>query len=205
MSALDNYTLGGEWQVPLTGNPGTLSVVNLNLGVTVTLAVHHRTYGSETIELTQSGATVSIPLDGIDAVTITASSYPATILYLNTAVPMQLSTPQTFAGSSGGGATVNVEPVGLSGAIRSSVVTVGALAVALPAATLANRRTLTVQAAPDNTAVLYLGGSDVTANETATGGLQLAAGASVAMDVGGAVLYAISTVAGQKAIVIEGS
>ena len=133
MAAYDNYVLGSEFQVPLTGNAAGLSVVNLNIGITISIEAHHRTYGTETFNLTQAGATLNLPLDGIDAVTITASSYPATILYVQTAVPSTLSTPQSFAGASGGGATVNVETVGLSGSFRSTVVTMTGAAVPIPA------------------------------------------------------------------------
>ncbi len=204
MAAYDNYVLQDELQVPLTGNAAGLSIVNLNIGITVSILVHHRTYGSETFDLTQAGATLNLPLDGIDAVTITATSYPATILYVQTAVPSTLSTPQSFAGASGGGATVNVETVGLSGSFLSTVVTMTGAAVPVPAAILANRRGLTLQAAPDNTSTIYVGGSTVTADEASTGGIQLAAGATLTIGAGSAIVYAIGA-AGQKLIVLEGA
>jgi hypothetical protein len=203
VSALDNYTLTEAWQAPLAGNDGTVSIVNLNIGIVVTIALHHATYGSETVLLSQAGATLVLPLAGIDELTISAGSYPATILYVNTPIPMTLSTPQSFAGSSGGGATVNVEIVGLSGVTRTTAVATGASAVALPAAILANRRTITVQAPSSNTASVWVGGSAV-ATSGAGRGIELTPGGSASFDLGAAVLYGISAAA-QVLVVMETS
>ena len=51
---------------------------------------------------------------------------------------------------------------------------------------------------------MYIGGSAVTADETATGGIQLAAGATLTIGAGSAIVYAIGA-AGQKLIVLEGA
>lgn len=203
MSALDNYTLRDKWQAPLAGIGGTVSIVNLNIGVSVSVHVHHAKYGSEDVLLSQAGATLVLPLDGIDELEVTATSYPATILYVNTAVPMTLSTPQSFAGSAGGGTTVNVGIVGYSGFVRTGVVTVGVTPTPLPAIMLPNRRNLSVQAPATNTATIYLGGGAVTADQAATGGLQLPAGATFGDSLGGAVLYGIVAAGTQPIIVYE--
>ncbi len=87
----------------------------------------------------------------------------------------------------------------------ATIVTVGVAAVPCPAVALVSRKGILVQAAPDNSNVIYLGGSTVTADETATGGIQLAAGQALPIDAfATAVLYAISSAAAQKLIVIEG-
>ncbi len=204
MSAFDTYTLTADWQVPLPlGQDGTLSVVNLNLGITVTVDVHHRTGGYESVSLTQNGATLVLPLADIVGVRIAASSYPASILFVNTTIPMQVSSPQTFAGSAGGGGTISVEQAGMGGALRQSVMAMTGAALPVPATALANRRKLLLQAAPDNPSPVYLGSSTVTADETATGGAQLAAGASWSEWLSTASpLYAIGAV-GTKLIVLE--
>jgi hypothetical protein len=88
----------------------------------------------------------------------------------------------------------------------STVVTVGVAAVVLPATPLANRKSMLVQAAQDNTAVIYIGGSTVTADQAATGGIQLNPGQSMPIDTTAtAIPYAISTAAAQKLIVLEGT
>lgn len=210
MTASTSYVLNGALDVALAqvaggGNRGKLSVVNLNIGLPVTITVHHQDFGAETFELPGPGDTAEIPLDRIDHYLIAAASYPATILYVETAVPSLVSSPQSFAGAGGGGATINVETIGLAGTINAQVVTVGVVAVGVPAAPLANRRTMLVQSVPTNAATIYLGGAGVTADTTASGGPQLAPGASMALEIGSAALYAIAGAVGQKLAIIEGS
>jgi len=95
-----------------------------------------------------------------------------------------------------------VLPTPLKGAPLSTVVSVGTSAAVLP--TQSGRRSVIIQADPANTAYIYIGGSAVTADNAASGGLMLAAGASLPMAATEAVgLYARSTAAGQRVRVLE--
>lgn len=91
----------------------------------------------------------------------------------------------------------------IAGSVRSTVITVGAVALLIPAAPLAGRRACIIQSAGSNTATIYLGGSAVTAGVTATGGLQLTAGQSIPIDLGVAVIYAVAGAAGQAVVILE--
>lgn len=93
---------------------------------------------------------------------------------------------------------IPVSQPGLSGGILQSVTTVGVTAVPLPAAPLAGRATMLMQADPANTANIYLGASTVTADTAATGGIILLPGQSIPISLAAAViLYARSTAASQ--------
>jgi hypothetical protein len=96
-----------------------------------------------------------------------------------------------------------VSQPGLSGGILQSVTTVGATAVPLPAAPLAGRAGMVVQNVGATT--IYLGTSTVTADTTATGGMQLLPGqTSPSINISAAVvLYAISSAAGGLAMAFE--
>ena len=206
MAATTQYVLHEAYELGLSQfqSQASLSVVNLNIGVEVDVVVTHRTLGGETFQLINAGDTLTdLPLADVTSVTISASSYPATILFVQTAVPGRISSPQSFAGSSGGGATVNVEQIGMAGTLLQQVITMTGAAIAIPTTALANRRKILLQAAPDNASNVYIGSATVTADETATGGPQLAAGASWSEWLGAAAtLYAIGA-AGTKLIVLE--
>jgi len=103
------------------------------------------------------------------------------------------------------GVVVRPTPTSLAGVALSTVVTVGVTAVPLPANPLTGRRSVLVQADAANTADIYLGGSAVTADAAATGGVILKAGHSVALDLGSAQIYARSTLAAQVVRVLEAS
>lgn len=81
---------------------------------------------------------------------------------------------------------------GMNVALENSIVNINATASALPVSNLANRKTMLVK--NEGAVKAYLGKSDVTADATAaTGGVQLAAGASLPLDVGPTpVLYGIT-------------
>lgn len=211
MAAVDQYSLTQALDRQLTGRTGVLGIVNLNTGIGIRILLSG-TRASETVELTQPGGTLEVPETGLTSIHVEAynlatgaPSYPASILLLDSELGVRISTPQTFAGSAGGGATIAVETVGLSGALLQQVVTVGLVAVQVPAAALANRRAIIIQALASNTKTVYLGSATVTADETATGGIQLVPGASISVELGGAILSAISTAAGQHLAIIEGA
>lgn len=110
-----------------------------------------------------------------------------------------------FAGAAASAPSTSVELVGYAGVVLTTVVTVGSVPTPLPAGALTGRRSLTVQAAPDNTGVVFIGGAGVTADETATGGLQLTAGGVFSDALGAAVLYGIVAAGTAKLIVYEAS
>jgi len=83
----------------------------------------------------------------------------------------------------------------INGAIKQTVTSVGTTATALPATTLAGRRTMLVH--NDGAVIVYLGDSTVTADDTAaTGGYELAAGAEKAFDIGKSVVLYGRTASG---------
>ena len=104
---------------------------------------------------------------------------------------------------------VNAIPIsqpGLAGGILQSVTTLtnATTAYPVPATPLAGRASLLVQAPSTNTAAIYIGSSTVTADTAATGGTMLLPGQSIPVQLSSAVLlYAISTVAGQKVQTFE--
>ena len=203
MAATTQYVLTQAYELGLSQfhSQASLSVVNLNIGVEVDVAVTHRTLGGETFQLISAGDTLTdLPLADVTSVTISASSYPATILFVQTAVPGRISSPQSFAGSSGGGATVNTEEIGLAGTLLATALTMDGSAIEVPTTSLANRRTMIVQASSTNAAPIYLGGAAVTSAD----GIELVAGASLAIPVGAALLYAVGT-APDVLRILEGS
>jgi hypothetical protein len=75
---------------------------------------------------------------------------------------------------------------------------------ALPPSPMVKRIAMLLQAAPDNLGIMYVGGVGVTADESATGGVQLAAGQSCPIDASdGAIFYGITASGTQKLIVAE--
>ena len=154
------------------------------------------------VNLTAKGDHVTIPAGDITVVTVTASTYPATIgwAYLD---------PLFAIGSGDDGQSVTIAntplPVsqpGLSGGILQTVTTVGAAAALVPATPLAGRATMLVQNVGATT--IYLGESTVTADTAATGGLQLLPGQSIPIALAAAVLlYAISSAAGGLVMTLE--
>ena len=95
---------------------------------------------------------------------------------------------------------------GLSGSVVQKVTTLtnAGTAYPVPAAALAGRSALLVQASPTNSVYVYIGGASVTADTAATGGIILAPGQSVPISLGATVvLYAVSTVAGQLVRTME--
>lgn len=88
--------------------------------------------------------------------------------------------------------------------LHQQVLTVGLVAVAVPAAPLANRAALVIQACYSNTKKIYIGGATVTADEAATGGIALAPGQIWPLQLNAnAIIYAISDAANQKIAIIE--
>lgn len=86
----------------------------------------------------------------------------------------------------------------------ATVTTVGVTAVVIVTAPLAGRYGLVLQSDKANTASIYLGGSAVTADSTATGGLELLPGESQPWGLpAAATLYAIAGAASQKLRVVE--
>lgn len=84
------------------------------------------------------------------------------------------------------------------------VVTVGTTAAQLPAANLATRKLLMIQNVSNN--ILYLGSSTVTADETATGGIQVGKGGFMTVEAGpDNDIYGISSAASQPIAVWEHS
>ena len=110
-----------------------------------------------------------------------------------------LTQPRGFLSPTG---TINVSEPGLMGGVLQTVTTVGATAKAVPTAPLAGRATMLVQNVGATT--IYLGDSTVTANTSATGGLQLTSGQSIPISLSSAVLlYAISNAAGGLVMTFE--
>lgn len=92
----------------------------------------------------------------------------------------------------------DVKVLAPAGTVLATAVTVGTTAVALPASALANRARIIVQNNGDKS--IFIGGSGVT---TATG-VEISKGGSWTEEIGaGAVVYAISTAAGQNVRVVE--
>lgn len=84
------------------------------------------------------------------------------------------------------------------------IVTVGTTAAQLPAANLATRKLLMIQNVSNN--VLYLGSSTVTADETATGGMQIGKGGFMTVEAGpDNDIYGIAGSAGNAIAVWEHS
>jgi hypothetical protein len=99
--------------------------------------------------------------------------------------------------------SVPVTPGGFT-SWNQELVVVGTSAVALPTTALTSRKTLLIQADSANAAVIYVGESGVTADTAATGGIQLSAGQSIALDVGaGVTVYGRSTSATQRVRIAE--
>lgn len=113
---------------------------------------------------------------------------------------MAASLPVTVASDQ---TSLQVTPASLTGTTKSTVVTVGTTAAALPATPLANRRTILVQSDSANTANIFLGGSGVTSGTGTTAGIVLKAGESMTLDASTALVYAISTTASQLVRVLE--
>jgi hypothetical protein len=88
-------------------------------------------------------------------------------------------------------------------ALENKVVTVGVTAVQLDASPLASRKRIMIQ--NDGSKSIFIGASDVTADNTAaTGGIRLNKGAVLEWELGpGVAVYAISTDAGQDVRVLE--
>jgi hypothetical protein len=89
--------------------------------------------------------------------------------------------------------------------VLSTIVTVGVAASALPSSPLSVRQQLMLRADEANTDVIYIGGSAVTADAASTGGLTLAAGQMMTLEVGDALVYGISPSASQILAVLERS
>lgn len=89
--------------------------------------------------------------------------------------------------------------------VLSTVVTVGVTASALPSSPLSARQQFMLRADSANTDVIYVGGSGVTSDAASTGGLTLAAGQVMTLEVGTALVYAISPSADQILSVLERS
>lgn len=89
-----------------------------------------------------------------------------------------------------------------NGTNLQQVVTVGTSAAQLPAANLANRKMLMIQNVSNNP--LFVGSSTVTADETATGGIQIGKGGFITLEAGPANdVYGISDTAAQPIAVYE--
>src|SRR3972149_5918892 len=81
--------------------------------------------------------------------------------------------------------------------LDTTAVTVGTSAVALPASTLTDRKTIFLQNNSNTT--IYLGGSAVTTAD----GIKVLKGDSFSIDIGSVVLYAIAGSAGNEVRVME--
>ena len=103
------------------------------------------------------------------------------------------------------GPTTFTVPVDTSGG--ASAGTAGTVAtVATPLTPLAGRAAELIRADRKNTAIVYVGSGTVTADDTATGGMDLAPGESMPYPMGAAtVLYARSTIASQLVRVLDGA
>lgn len=88
-------------------------------------------------------------------------------------------------------------------ALANKVVTVGTTIVQLDASPLASRKRILIQ--NDGNRAIYIGSSDVTADDTAaTGGIKLNKGANLEWELGpGVAVYAVSEQAGQTVRVLE--
>lgn len=210
MAGITSYNLLGQLDRQIRG-PGSFSVGCLVANNFLTITVE-TDVGKDVFTLKNPGDVLSFSISGTTSIRIEATTYPVNIFYLDTTLNVTLTSYLGGAGGTGAGITVtvsntvNVTDTGFLGPVRSTVVTVGTTAVPIPAAALANRKALLLQAAPDNAAIIYVGGSAVTADEAATGGIQLVAGASMPADLGvTAIVYGRSTQAGQKLIVFEAS
>lgn len=152
-----------------------------------------------------------------------AASLPVVISSNQSAVPVSVPVPLSTTGGgteaaaqrvtiasdstgvlsvddNGGSITVDgtVTPASLSGALAAAAVTVGVTAVALPAAALANRRTVTVY--NNAAATIYVGPAAVTTSS----GLPITPGSAFSLDLAaGVVLYGISGSASQNVRVLE--
>jgi len=100
--------------------------------------------------------------------------------------------------------TIKIDPAnntvtfgGYSGSMQTTAVTVGTSAVALPASTLTDRKTIFLQNNSNTT--IYLGGSAVTTAD----GIKVLKGDSFSIDIGSVVLYAIAGSAGNEVRVME--
>jgi len=103
--------------------------------------------------------------------------------------------------SYGQSSDVSIEP--LDNGIKQTVVQVLDSATPLPATALSGRKSLIVKNL-DSTYTIYLGASDVTADEASTGGYPLGYYESFQADLGeNTILYGISTSVPPKIVIIE--
>lgn len=123
--------------------------------------------------------------------------------------PLQYSPGQSIQGTSVP-SNVPIPPLNVQNTIDvellSTYMTVGLVAVPLPATPLINRKTVLLQADPFNSDWIYLGGAGVLADYSAANGMQLVAGASVSLDASQtAIIYGISPSPNQFITVLEGA
>jgi hypothetical protein len=93
--------------------------------------------------------------------------------------------------------TIPVTTGGFSGTVLTTAVTVTTTAAALPASSLANRKTFQVQNLSNQ--IVYIGGSGV----TTANGIQVAAGDTESIDLGSATIYGIVAASTANVIVME--
>lgn len=189
---------------------GTFGIVNNDVAgaeIWVTLETIGQGPAGDLIYLRALGESLTIDRATLKSVTIEAKNptthadqYPATILLVDT----DLTVSVTSLASAVAGASSSTSPFGgFSGAPKSTVVTVGTTATPLPATLLANRKACIIQAPASNGATVYIGGAAVTADAAATGGYQLAPGASLPIDLGAGVIYGRVAAGTQPIVILE--
>jgi hypothetical protein len=92
---------------------------------------------------------------------------------------------------------LSTNQAGFAGTVLTTSVSVGTTATVLPAASLANRKTLVVH--NSGSATIFLGGSGV----TTANGMPILKGSSFSADIGSALIYGIVASGTQTAIVME--
>ncbi len=135
----------------------------------------------------------------------TDPSYQLHTVWSDQVVPFNAG--QQIAGTGGVGPPpfiVNITPDDFKLEFLSTIIIITNVAQPIPTAALTDRTSLLLQAPFDNTDIVYVGGMGVTADETATGGIQIGPGQSCPVETDGAIIYAIAAVPSQKLIVCEG-
>lgn len=187
-----NYTLRGETPFDL-GNMADgrrLWIANVDPNsdqVTVETSGAHE--GDRLYTLVNPGDYIIIPAGDITRVTVSSSAYPTRIGFAYLGPHMDIGTG------------LRTTDTGLASGVKQTVTSVGVTAVPVPATILSGRASLLVQNV--GTTTIYLGSSTVTADTSATGGVQLTPGQSMPIDLAAVALYAISGAAGGLVATLE--